>query len=249
MPGHQFAELTWEEARALPPDGLALLPIGAIEAHGPHLPLATDVIIAEAVAASAAERLRARGRSAVVLPTLAYTAAPFAQAFDGTVSGHADHITGQIVDIARSFSGRPVGMLVLVNAHFDPAHLEALGEAVAICRSEGLLPVAYPDFTRRALAAQLGDEFASGACHAGRYEGSIVLAVRPDLVRIDRMRALPANPASLVTAIREGKTSFADAGGPEAYFGFPADATAEEGAALLDVLSGLVVDAADPQAP
>ena len=71
----------------------------------------------------------------------------------------------------------------------------------------------------------------------------MVLAERPDLVR-DGIRAeLPANPASLSRAIREGKTSFEAAGGPRAYFGWPADATAEEGRTLIDALGGILEQA------
>ena len=55
---HTFAAMTWEEARdAAGPGAVAILPVGAIEAHGPHLPLETDVIIAEAMARAAAARL------------------------------------------------------------------------------------------------------------------------------------------------------------------------------------------------
>ena len=83
----QLAEMTWEEARDIDRGRtVAVLPVGAIEAHGPHLPLATDCVIAEAMACAAAERLEARGVSAVVLPVLPYTRAGFASGFPGTVS-------------------------------------------------------------------------------------------------------------------------------------------------------------------
>ena len=244
MRQHQFGALTWDEATRLPPDTIALLPVGAVEAHGPHLPLDTDVIIAEAVADAAAARLDADGHAVVVLPTIAYAPAPFAVEFPGTISTDPDHLTGQIVAIARALARHPVGRLVLVNAHFDPANVTALREAVAVCAADDTVPVIFPDVTRRHLAVQLGDEFASGACHAGRYEGSIVLAVRPDLVREDTMRALAPNPVSLSVAIRDGKSTFHEAGGPNAYFGAPADATAAEGTALLETLSHLIADAA-----
>ena len=79
--------MTWEEARdAAGPGSVAILPVGAIEAHGPHLPLETDVIIAQAMARSGAARQAARGSSVVVLPPLTYTAAAFAQGFAGTLS-------------------------------------------------------------------------------------------------------------------------------------------------------------------
>jgi creatinine amidohydrolase len=90
---------------------------------------------------------------------------------------------------------------------------------------------------------RLTEEFQSGACHAGRYEGSIVMAERADLVRESVRRGLPANPASLSTAIREGKRTFEEAGGARAYFGWPADATAEEGRATIAALGAILADA------
>jgi creatinine amidohydrolase len=57
------------------------------------------------------------------------------------------------------------------------------------------------------------------------------------------MKALPANPASLSRAIREGKQSFEDAGGPLAYFGYPSQATPEEGRATIEVLGAILDDA------
>ena len=59
----------------------------------------------------------------------------------------------------------------------------------------------------------------------------------------DIQRTLPPNPASLSAAIREGKTSFAAAGGPRAYFGWPADASAEEGRATIETLGAILADA------
>ena len=63
MPAHRFAELTWEEVRDLDrPSAVAILPVGAVEAHGPHLPLGTDVVIAEAMARACAERVSEAGQ-------------------------------------------------------------------------------------------------------------------------------------------------------------------------------------------
>jgi creatinine amidohydrolase len=109
-----------------------------------------------------------------------------------------------------------------------------LREAFAAAGEEAL-PIAFPDFTRRALAATLTDEFVSGACHAGQFETSLVLADRPDLVGTHD--GLAENPASLVDAFAKGATTFAEAGGPEAYFGTPAAATAEEGHASSQIMA------------
>ena len=244
MPVLRMAEVPWTEIAALDrAHCAALLPVGAVEAHGPHLPLGTDCVIAEAMAAAAAERLDRRGLTALLLPALAYTAAPFAAAFAGTVSLRPETVTETVVDIGRSLAAAGLPLLAIANAHFDPAHVHALRAAAEELGKEGKIAVAFPDLTRRALAARLTDEFRSGACHAGRYEGSLVLASRPDLVREDVRRELPPHPISLTAAMREGKTTFAEAGGPDAYFGDPAAASREEGEATLDVLAAILEEA------
>jgi creatinine amidohydrolase len=209
--------MTWEDARhAAGPGSVAILPVGAIEAHGPHLPLETDVIIAQAMARAGAERLAARGRSAVVLPALAYTAAPFALGFEGTISLRPETVTATLRDLAGSLARHGFGVLAIANAHLDPAHLAALESAADAIRRDPGLPVACPILAAKPWALRLGDEFRSGACHAGRFETSIVLAERPELVRDEVRAALPPNPASLSRAIREGKRTFEEAGGSRA---------------------------------
>ena len=234
----------WPEARdAWKRGAVALLPVGATEAHGPHLPLATDVVIAEAMARAGAERLKARGIEALLLPPIAYSVAEYAAGFPGTVSLRASTATAVIVDIARSLAGQGARVLGIANAHLEPAHIASLDAAVEAIRAERLLPVAFPDVTRKPWALRLTEEFRSGACHAGQYEGSIVLAERPDLVKEDVRKALRPNPASLVKAIREGKATFEAAGGPEAYFGDPAAASAEEGRRTVAVLGQILEEA------
>jgi creatinine amidohydrolase len=239
-----LADMTWEEVRDLDRgQAVAILPVGAIEAHGPHLPLATDVVIARAMARSGAEKIQARSLAAVVLPPLAFTPAPFGAAFAGTLSVSPATLTALVLDLARELTRHGFAALAVANGHLDPAHLGALAAAVETARAERLLPVVVPDVSKKPWALRLSDEFKSGACHAGRYEGSIVLAERADLVREEIGRGLPANPASLSAAIQGGARTFEEAGGPRAYFGWPAEATAEEGRATVDVLGGILADA------
>ena len=220
---------------------LALLPVGAVEAHGPHLPLETDVVIAAAAAKAALPGLCALDCHSVILPPLAYSAAPFAAGFPGTISLRPATFTALLADIAASLQRQGVAALVVINAHLDPAHLAAIRDAASA--HDGPMPVIHPDLTARRWASRLTAEFKSGACHAGCYETSIVMAAAPGLVRDGVRRALPENPASLSAAIGAGAATFEEAGVGEAYCGDPAAATQEEGRATIGVLAGIVVDA------
>ncbi len=239
-----LADMTWQDVRELDAARtVAILPIGAVEAHGPHLPLATDVIIAEAMARAGAAKLDAGDVAVCVLPALSYTPADFAATFPGTVSMHKETLTALLLDIARSLTHQGFPMLALANAHLDPANLGSIETAQRAAHAENLLAIVFPDVSKKPWALRLTEEFQSGACHAGRYETSVVMAARPELVREDIRGALPPNPASLSDAIRAGLKSFEDAQGPQAYFGYPADATAAEGEQTIDVLGTILEQA------
>lgn len=241
---HDLTELTWEEVDGLDRTRVVpILPAGAIEAHGPHLPLNTDVLIAEAMARAGAERLAARGLVPLLLPPLVYSTAGFAADFSGTLSPDPAAVTASILGIGRSLGLHGFSLLAIANAHLDPAHLGAIVAAVARIQEEGLVRVAFPDLTRKPWVSRLTEEFRTGACHAGRFETSLVLAIRPDLVHQDLQRELPPNPSSLSVAIRGGLSTFEEAGGPRAYFGWPADATPEEGQESLATLAAILEEA------
>lgn len=241
MPIKKLPEMTWEEVRDVDRSRAAvLLPVGAMEAHGPHLPLATDVIIAEAMARACAEELADEGWTVLLLPPLWATSAGFARAFPGTVSVDPATVTATVEQVAASLAAHGFRVLGVANAHLDPEHLGSLKAAVHPVDG---LAVAFVDLTRRAAAERLTEEFRTGACHAGRFEGSVVLAEEPGLVRSGVAARLQPNPASLSEAIRDGKRTFHEAGGPRAYFGWPADATAAEGQATVRVLGTLLAEA------
>lgn len=240
-----FAEMAWPAIRDKLAGGepvAAILPCGAVEAHGPHLPLNTDIIISEGVAARAAKALSGEGVAATVLPPLAYAPAEYAAAFPGTISVAPATARALLIDIARSLKAQGFACLALANSHFDPANVAMLRDAAVEIGVLGL-PVAFPDFTRRALASTLTEEFRSGACHAGQFETSLVMAARPDLVDDKARAALPDNPSSLTESFKKGATTFAEAGGPDAYFGFPRNASAEEGHKSFAIMAAALADA------
>lgn len=239
----RLAELTTEEAAtALGAGTVLLLPIGSLEAHGPHLPLETDVIIAVETARRAGGLLLARGIPALLLPPLAYATAECARSFPGTASVPPETITAQIGAIARALAPAAGPLLCLVNAHLEPAHLQALRAAVAEAAGSGAR-IVFPDQTRRPHVEALGEEFRRGGGHAGGYETSLVIAAGG---RVDEgvRRGLPANPVDLASALRNGPADFRAVGGGRAYFGDPAGASREEGERLYSVLAAVIVDAA-----
>ena len=238
-----LAEMTWEDVLDLEKSRtIAVLPLGATEAHGPHLALGTDNVIAEAMAREGGHRLSARGHQVVILPTMTYTPARFGADFAGTISVRRKTAVRMIVDVVGSLVHHGITRVAIANAHLDPAHLDATRSAVERLRAGGAT-VIFPDLTRKPWADRMTDEFKTGACHAGRYESAVVLAERPGLVLDGVRKRLPPNPASLSEAIRDGSNTFEEAGGPLAYFGWPADATAEEGRAIVGVLGSILEDA------
>ena len=250
MPVSYLADMTWEEVQDLDlGKAVAILPVGAVEAHGPHLPLSTDVIISEAMARSGAEKLDAHGYSVLILPSISYTAAPFAASFSGTCSLDADAAAAVLVSIARNLTRHGIRVLAVANSHLDPANISSIEAATASARKENLLKIVFPDISRKPWATRLTDEFKSGACHAGRYETSVVLAERPELVREEIRKGLAPNPSSLSDAIRAGLETFEEADGARAYFGYPADASIEEGRQTVDILGSILEEAIRAHGP
>ncbi len=247
---HDLARLTWPEARErFGPDLVTLLPIGATEPHGPHLPLDVDVTLSVAHARRAAAKLVEGGVDALVLPPLAYGVTFFTDGFEGRVSLRPGTLWSMLEDICDSIAEQGVRRLMFCNAHMEPGQVKVL-RGVALERSLATPPkvqgvqVVFPDLTRRRNAERLGDEFKSGECHAGRYESSLVLAFDPGSVREDERAALPALEVGLVEKMQAGAQSFLEVGAEAAYCGDPASASAEEGVRLCEELAELTVEAA-----
>jgi len=239
-----LSKCTWPEARALfGPRTVAILPVGSTEPHGPHLPLDTDVTIANAMARRAAERLEAENVPVVVLPALAYGLTNYTTGFAGRVTLRSGTLWMLLEDIVTSLEQQGVTRIVFANAHLEPEHVAVLRGVVLdhAVRAHDKAQVLFPDNTRRRFAATLGAEFQSGDCHAGRYESSLVLAADPDAVREDERRKLAPVAIHLIEKMKAGVTDFRAAGADHAYCGDPAAASADEGRDLTDRLADMVL--------
>ena len=149
--------LAWPD---LPPRPLLVVPLGAVEQHGPHLPLTTDT----AVATAAAEAATGLVEGALLAPALAYGASGEHEGFPGTISLGTEALTGLLVEYARS-ACRWAGRVLVVNGH--GGNLDALRSAVPLVRGEGRDVAWFPC------------GFADGDAHAGRTETSLMLHVEP----------------------------------------------------------------------
>jgi len=245
-----LAQLTWPEAQALRvQQPIVLLPIGSTEAHGPHLPLGTDVFLSEELARRVQLALAARGQCSVIAPPVSYAVTEFAGEFAGTVSLEPAVAMAQLVGVGAGLNRSGFVRLCLVNSHLEAAHVATLRSACAELTARTGHAVAFPDNTERRWARTLTAEFKRGTCHAGRYETSLLLAAQPALVRQSISAALPANDSDFLGAVKQGAGTFTAAGGPAAYFGDPAQASAAEGDAIYALLQQMILTTIDETWP
>ena len=243
MSHNQFQNQTWKEAREVIARGVvAILPVGSTEAHGPHLPLSTDVIISEEMSLRAAQKLSARGVEALVLPPISYSVTDFSAEFPGTITIRKETATALIHDICVSLYDQGARLIAIANSHLEPEHVASINEAIEKVKQHTGRSVIFPDKRKRKWAERLTEEFRRGDCHAGSYETSLVMAARPELVREEIRQSLARIPISIAERIKQGAANFTQAGGTEAYFGDPQAASRDEGEAMYDALSEMIAE-------
>lgn len=206
-------------------EGLAVLPFGALEQHGPHLPLGTDTLTAAELARRLAGEL-----DAVLLPPVHYGDTWNNAGYPGTVSLSAATVTAIAVDIGRALAGSGARGLVVVNG--DWGNRAPLYAAMRTLAGAGGLPAITLDHPGMdAAIAELRESRAAapGLAHAEEVETSIVLALAPDLVHRDRyVTGYPDFPADFGTRPMQLHPF-----SPSGVFGDPGPATAAKGEALL----------------
>jgi creatinine amidohydrolase len=210
---HTLARATWPDVAESSP--LLVVPVGSCEQHGPHLPLDTDTRIAQALA----DRLADSVDDIVVAPPVAYGSSGEHAHFPGTLSIGRQALERVLVEIGRS-ADHFAGVLFL-NGHGGNA--EPLAGAVATLRAE------------QRNAWTWSPTVAGGDAHAGRTETSLVLALDPDVVRVDRTE--PGDPRPLAEVIDTLRARGVAAVSANGVLGDPRGASADEGARLLEQLS------------
>ncbi len=189
----RWNDLTWPEVRdAVEATPWALMCLGAVEEHGPHLPLGTDTFAAEAFSAMLAERA-----SLIELPVLPYGQVWSLERFDGSLSISDDTLVRLLVEIANGLKGEGFAGLVLYSAHLG--NVAAMKAASRRLEEAGGLPVltlAYPGLTEVAKAVGESARAHPSIMHSDELETSILLSLRPDVVHMDRaVKEYPELPA------------------------------------------------------
>jgi creatinine amidohydrolase/Fe(II)-dependent formamide hydrolase-like protein len=227
--------LTWTEIRDLEKlEGVVVLPIGAIEQHGPHLPVATDALLAEAITRLALERL---GDDVRVwrLPVQSYGKSNEHLGFAGTVSLRAETLMAVVMDIASSVKASGFRRLCFVNAHGGNSALLAM-MAREIRVATGLM--VFNTFTNASAPdpVEIPPLEARFGIHANDWETSLVLHLEPELVHMERaVREYPQLEGEVGltggAAVAAWLTRDWSASG---VFGDPTVATPERGAQRLE---------------
>ncbi len=178
--------MTWPEARRAAEDGgrVVLLPVGAIEQHGPHLPVDVDNRIVTWLCAEAARR---RPDLILSVPPIHYGFNEHNMGFPGTVSVEVQHFIDYVYDICRSFVRQGHTRIVLINGHGSNSMPCALVARQVVNHSEDALAAAINHWNlARDLAARVRETPVGGMAHACEYETSWYLFLDPTLVEMDR---------------------------------------------------------------
>ncbi|MFT4043577.1 MAG: creatininase family protein [Gordonia sp. (in: high G+C Gram-positive bacteria)] len=230
-PDRRFSDLSTSEVNtALSPDSVLVLPTGAIEPHGPHLPLSTDLTVAEALAAQVVRTSAANGQDVWLLPALGYTKSDEHARLPGAIWLRAATFFETVVDIGAAIAATPARRLLFVNCHGgNSAILEVLLRELRRRFDLQTFIVSAPPVA--------GDTEHGLGIHAGWAETSMMLHLRPDLV--DMSVAAYSVPKSLVETTHVGfgklikfgwlSTDFDESG----VIGDPTGANAEAGAQLF----------------
>ncbi|MGG1596697.1 creatininase family protein [Paenibacillus naphthalenovorans] len=232
--------LTSSEARAVGQDrgAVGLIPIGALEQHGPHLPLVTDSALAEVLAAEVAARCR---EPIVVTPTIMAGLSEHHADFPGTVT--LGPVTLGAVIQAYITALKRMGLTRIGLFSFHGGNFRFLGKYAAGCSSiwPGMQVAAYTDF-RRFLhvmfqaGVKAGLKLASTDSHAGAIETSLALHVMGEH-RVRAFEAVTGYTAGEAGWLEAIETKGVQAISPSGVFGTPGGANAGAGKVILNALS------------
>ena len=232
----EWAALTTRELAGLAgQDPLAIVVLGAIEQHGPHLPLSTDLDIGQGLCRAALATLRPE-RPVLVLPPLAVGASEEHADFAGTLSLDGVQMVALIESLGRSVAEAGIRRLVLLNAHGGNVAAMNLA-ALTLRRRHGMLVVKANYMAMPPPDGVLAAEELRCGLHGGQAETAMMLALHPDKVRLDSRAEFDYGPQGAEHFGPEGQAAWAWLAkdlNPAGVTGQAALATADQGLHLVD---------------
>lgn len=245
MPGHSllFDELTRDDLRALAPEAVVLLPVGATEQHGPHLPVGTDRFAVEHVAREAARRVADRV-PIVVAPTLPFGSSHHHLPFGGTLSLGTATYYRVVSDLVESLLTAGFRRVFVLNGHGGNHELIQLAvRDLALTREANLAAASYWTVAWDELVRLDTHHFGRFPGHAGAFETSLVLALRPDLVREPRPHRDNVSPSTPNLAPPYRLEMHGSWQAIDGYTDSPDRGEAERGRTYLDTIAAAVGNA------
>ncbi len=187
LPKRHWQDMTSEDLAAAQAGGwIAVLPIAATEQHGPHLPVGTDAMIAAGLVEAVTARLP-EDIPATFLPVMPVGASDEHLGFPGTLSLSFSTLAATLSEIGASVAKSGVRKLVIVNAH--GGNSPVLDSSARACRMSQDLFVVTASWARFGTPPEtISDEEHAYGIHAGDVETSLMLHLRPDLVRVEKAR-------------------------------------------------------------
>lgn len=225
-----------EVGSRLTKDSVIVIPLGAVEQHGPHLPLNTDLVVAEAVSREAVVQASAE-TDVWVLPALPFTKSNEHAWAAGTVWLSATTLLAVLDDIGRSIAATPARRVLFINGHGGNSALVSVANR-ELRLAHGLMTfLAHPQVPADQGGTSAASELGMGV-HGGMDETSMMLHLRPDLVDMSlARRSVPENLAQNTHVRFGGTVSFgwlSNDFGPDGVIGDPTGATAEIGRTMFE---------------
>jgi creatinine amidohydrolase len=232
-----MSDMSWTEVeQALKERPIALLPVGNTEAHGPHLPVTADTLIAVEMARRTVTKLKQRALHALIAPPITFSVSQLASEMPGTISLPPATVVALLRDVSLALS-KKFRAVAFVSVNQEAANLDVLKAATEEVKKAGG-GVCLTEFAKKRWVDRLGKAFSAGD-HAGSFETSLLMACARDQVREKERISLPPMDG-LAAALKGGATTFSAAGGEDAYFGDPGAASAEEGEAYFETLADIL---------
>jgi len=232
----KIEEMSWKEIDKINRDAIIFISISPLEAHGPHLPVATDLLISKKIEEAVMEEMKKRGIEFFSLPSLPLGVCRYAKNFPGTINIQWKNLYNLLMDIFSSFSRNNFRYFLIFNFHMDVLHIKAIHRAIKKARKMGITacePISVAYFSGKLFEE---NEY---EIHADFKETSLALYLFSEMVKDYKIE-----DAKIKMHALDFFKTFEEIGAKDAYIGSPSLAKKEYGEELFRKMVDLCVNSA-----